>query len=205
MVAAFGFCLAICSFLCLVVMNLKTASLKCRHCGKTFRPDYRNRHRQFYCSAIECRRMSKAVSQHRWLRQAQNREYFQGSEHTRRVQQWRKANPGYWKKRLGSGTRPQSGVVQSDTAVQESCNVRDGHDEPLQDDCLAQNPMLVGLISAVIGSTLQDDIAAAIHRMQIQGRKILGLKSSEQSDLKERSKYDRQDSRPTKTPDQKFL
>ena len=46
---------------------------KCRHCGQLFRPDPRNLRHQRYCSAKECRRVSKAASQRRWLAKAENR------------------------------------------------------------------------------------------------------------------------------------
>ena len=40
---------------------------KCLNCGRLFRPDPRNRRHQRYCSAPDCRKASKAVSQARWL------------------------------------------------------------------------------------------------------------------------------------------
>ena len=68
---------------------------KCRHCGQLFRPDPRNLRHQRYCSAKECRRVSKAASQRRWLAKAENRDYFRGPEHVARVRAWRTAHPGY--------------------------------------------------------------------------------------------------------------
>ena len=71
---------------------------KCCHCGVLFVPDARNAKRQQYCAKAECRKASKAASQRRWLRQPQNQDYFRSPENVARVQQWRKDNPGYWRR-----------------------------------------------------------------------------------------------------------
>ena len=70
---------------------------KCRHCRKLFVPDHRNRSRQKYCGAPECRKKSKAASQKKWLNKPENQDYFRGPDHVERVRQWRKKNPKYWK------------------------------------------------------------------------------------------------------------
>ena len=180
-------------FSLLSVMNSKSSRSKCRHCGKIFSPDYRNRHHQHYCPDPDCRRVSKAASQRRWLRQAQNRDYFQGPEQTRRVQQWRESNPGYWKKKPNVPPNTPANESHTSDQVQKSCDVPNGSAEPLQDVCLVQNPLFIGLISAIVGSTLQENIAAAIRELQTQGRKILRPKPSDQSDAKRCSNYDCQE------------
>ena len=53
---------------------------KCRCCRQLFRPDPRNRHHQYYCSAPTCRAASKAASQANWLAQPENQNYFRGFE-----------------------------------------------------------------------------------------------------------------------------
>ena len=45
----------------------------------------------------------------------------------------------------------------------------------LQDLCSRSEPLLVGLISMFIGSTLPDDIATSLRRLIIKGRGILGM------------------------------
>lgn len=77
-------------------MSRKVIRRKCRCCRKFFTPDYRNVHHQAFCTAPDCRRASKAKSQRRWLAKSANRDYFRGADHVERVQQWRKAHPGYW-------------------------------------------------------------------------------------------------------------
>jgi hypothetical protein len=181
-------------------MNSKPSGSKCRHCGKFFNPDYRNRYHQCYCPAPGCRLVSKAASQRRWLRQAQNRDYFQGPEHARRVQQWRKCNPGYWKKKPSIPQRTQAGESQPREQVQKSCNVPNGLAGPLQDVCLARNPLFIGLLSEVAGSTLQEDIAATVGKLQIQGQKLLGLKPSDKNDSKRCPNHDCQKRRSAGAP-----
>jgi hypothetical protein len=77
---------------------------KCKHCQTFFEPDPRSAKRQHHCSKPACRQASKAASQHRWLQKPGNRDYFTGPTHVERVRQWRKAHPGYWRRR---GVRTQ--------------------------------------------------------------------------------------------------
>ena len=128
---------------------------KCRHCKELFRPDPRNLRHQRYCSRPQCRRASKAASQHRWLSKAQNRDYFRGAENVQRVRQWRAAHPGYWQ-RIGS----KAGIaLQEDSSAQLT--------EPkektptltalaLQDLLRAQPLVLIGLIANLTGTALQE-------------------------------------------------
>jgi len=58
---------------------------------------------------------------------------------------------------------------------QSSCTVPGNALGTLQDDCLAQDPAFVGLISMITGCTLQEDIAATARQMLIRGRNILGF------------------------------
>ena len=51
---------------------------KCKCCLKFFRPDRRNRGRQFYCSAAACRAARKAASQARWRAKPENQNHFRG-------------------------------------------------------------------------------------------------------------------------------
>jgi ribosomal protein S27AE len=173
-------------------MKLKLKRRKCRHCGRLFAPDHRNQGRQYYCSAPECRRASKFASQHKWLRKTENLAHFRGETEVRRVQEWRQEHPGYWKKKApaSNGTRPVD--PQAVKPGQESCNACGGCGGTLQDVCLAKNPLFVGLLSAITGSTLQDDMAKTIENLVIRGRKILGLRLPEKHDSRIGPDYDRQ-------------
>ena len=80
-------------------MRRSLTKRKCKHCQTVFAPDPRSARRQRYCSKPACRRASKTASQHRWLQPPHNRAYFRGPPHVERVRQWRKDNPGYWRRR----------------------------------------------------------------------------------------------------------
>ena len=71
---------------------------KCHHCQQLYRPDPRDRWHQRYCAAPACRQASKAASQGRWRASPKGRNYFHGSANLIRVQAWRKAHPGYWRR-----------------------------------------------------------------------------------------------------------
>ena len=152
---------------------------KCRFCTKFFIPDPRNQTRQHYCTQPACRQASKAASQRRWLSKAANRDYFRGADQVRRVQLWRKSHPGYWRKKAPSSQGTQAIETQSANLAQASCNVPRVPPGTLQDFCLAQDPAVVGLISMVTGSTLQEDIAATARQLLLRGRNILGCVSPE--------------------------
>jgi len=87
---------------------------KCLCCGELFRADPRNRRHQRHCGKAACRKASKAASQRRWLAKAENRDYFQGAINVARVQAWRAAHPGYWR-RARAGTAP---ALQEDSSTQ---------------------------------------------------------------------------------------
>ena len=141
---------------------------KCSHCKRLFYPDPRNSKRQKYCSKPECRKTSKAASQKRWLEKPENRNYFQGPEHVRRVQQWRKKNPGYWKRKKTPPALQDSSKLKND-------EISAGYvDVALQDVLNSQPAVLIGLIANFTGIALQDEIAKSIRSMQELGQDVSG-------------------------------
>jgi len=152
---------------------------KCRCCNVFFTPDCHNPNRQFYCSAPDCRRASKATSQRRWLQKPANRNYFRDAQNVQRVQQWRKANPGYWKRAKSRSQQAQPTQDQPLNPETTSCNAPAPDLRALQDLVLVDHPAFVGLLSMVTGSTLQEDIAAIGRNVLLQGRNILGLQNPE--------------------------
>lgn len=146
---------------------------KCLHCGQFFLPDPRTHDRQKHCSAAPCRRASKRWRQQRWLSKEQNRDYFRDPANTARVQQWRKAHPGYWRRKVPEGeTTLQDDCSSQPVDVQEDkCGLAG---LALQDDCLLQPAVVVGLIASLTGSALQDDIASSLRRLHARGQSILG-------------------------------
>ena len=133
----------------------RPAKRKCRHCKEFFRPDPRNRHHQRYCSKAACRRQSKAEAQRRWLQKPDNQSHFRGPENRQRVQAWRKAHPGYWRKGKPEAKRP------------------------LQDLLRMQPALVVGLIATLTGSALQEAIVEMVRRLQRKGQAILGTNATE--------------------------
>src|SRR5271165_5645719 len=81
-----------------------SAQRKCQYCKEFYLPDRRNLHHQRYCAEPACRRQSKAESQRRWAQKPENQNYFSGPQISQRVKEWRKRNPGYWRKAT-TGTR----------------------------------------------------------------------------------------------------
>ena len=147
---------------------------KCRHCRRLFVPDTRNRDRQKYCSSPPCRKASKAASQKKWLSKPENKDHFRGPEHVERVREWRKKNPGYWK-------RPKSKIALQDPLngehAKNTSKNQQNNANALQDFLMAQSPVMIGIISNFIGSPLQDDIANALLAMKQSGQDILYLQT----------------------------
>jgi hypothetical protein len=119
------------------------------------------------------------ASQHRWLSKAQNRNYFQGAINVQRVQAWRAAHPGYWK-RTG---RQAEVALQEDSLAQASESKGKTPtlaEIALQDLLCAQPLVLIGLIANLTGTALQEDIAQTGRRLQHLGQDILcGAKRAE--------------------------
>jgi hypothetical protein len=115
-----------------------------------------------------------------WLAKPENHNYFRDAKNAERVRDWQQAHPGYWKNTARYRRRtlqddcsdpiPAQAVVPHEIApTYPSCT--------LQDLCSMQMPLLVGLISMFVGSTLPDDIAASTRRLLIKGHDILGMVS----------------------------
>ena len=94
---------------------IKARRRRCLCCQKLFGRDPRTRGRQKYCSEPPCRAASKQASQRRWLEKPENRDYFCGQQHVRRVQTWREANPGYWRESPVGG-QPLQEMIQAQPA-----------------------------------------------------------------------------------------
>lgn len=145
--------------------------IKCCHCQQLFTPDARNATRQRYCAEPACRKQSKVDSQRRWLQKPENRDYFRGTEHVQRVQRWRAANPGYWRRSKRAAVALQDPLI-AQVAVNNT-NLNHAPKDALQDLLTLQPAVMVGLIAKLTGLSLQDDIARAARRMQQLGTDIL--------------------------------
>jgi hypothetical protein len=150
----------------------------CLFCGELFRADPRNARHQKYCLQPACRKASKAASQRAWLGKADNQDYFRGPENVARVQRWRVAHPGYWRRAKGARRqRPAAPVALQDLCPAQAIEMADhsqGVLQPaLQDLLLDQAAVLIGFIAQFTGSALQDDICRSTRRLLELGHDIL--------------------------------
>ena len=152
-----------------------SAKRKCLCCGDFFAPDHRNVGHQRYCCKSACRKESKAQSQRRWLKRPENQNYFRGPENRQRVKDWRKAHPGYWRKKKSSMQVPLQDFFQAQVAHNEELIPRVTSDA-LQDLFSMQPAVVVGLISMMTGSALQEDIVSTVGVLVRKGRDILDMK-----------------------------
>jgi hypothetical protein len=141
-------------------MEAKTGLQKCSCCKQVFTPDRRSRGRQKFCSKRECRKTSKKESQRRWAAKPENKDYWRGPEQVARVQAWRKNQPEYWR-RAAKKIALQEKIPQA----------------PLQDHIIAKDPLIVGLVSFIAQSTLQDKIAATCRDLIALGYEVLQVQA----------------------------
>ena len=147
---------------------------KCQVCKEYYCPDFRNVRHQKTCPKAECRKARCAASQRKWSRKPENRDYWKGPNHVKRVQQWRKQNPGY---RAQTKPRKRSSPLQDDCFLETAHNKEDAAlivNPALQDLLIEQHALLVGLISLISGSTLQDDIGQQTREILQRGQDVLG-------------------------------
>ena len=150
-----------------------TGQCKCLQCGEFYRADARNRKRQKYCRKPECVRASKRASQRRWLGKKENQDYFKGPENGERVRAWRKAHPGYWrKKRAVPGIALQE-ILKSQVAAPKQEAKQDAA-IALQDLLRTQDPLVLGLMIHLTDPALKEDIVGMTQRLITQGRAAMG-------------------------------
>ena len=154
---------------------------KCLCCCIFFDPDQRNRKRQRFCAAAQCRGASKAASQAAWLAKPQNSGYFRDPLHVARVQAWRLAHPGYSRgkpRKLCKAPALQDALILQVTEKIEECQIRGEIaaapiPTALQDLLNAPSPVLAGLIAHLFELTLQEDIAATTRRLVQVGHDLI--------------------------------
>ena len=165
------------------------SSCKCLHCREFFVPCPKNRRTQRYCSKPECRQASKAAARARWLQQPQNRSYFRGPENVERVRRWRERHPGYWRKKAGKRPPALQDLAPSEVSPAEpltdnpaglaqgplSASAPSGPlgGGALQDLADLQVPLLVGVVSLLLGDALQDRFAEVARQLVDRGKRVL--------------------------------
>src|ERR1700751_4717666 len=148
------------------------ARRKCLCCKEFYRPDRRNLRYQRYCSKASCRKESKAQSQLLLQQRPENQNYFRGPENSRRVKEWRKRHLGYWRKQPSAPEGPIQDFCSAQV-VQNEAVAKKGPPAALQDLCLTEPAVLVGLISTLAGSALPEDIASLADQLRRKGQDIL--------------------------------
>src|SRR5258708_40315100 len=88
-----------------------------------------------------------------------NQNYFRGPENRQRVKDWRKAHPGYGRKKKSRTQIPLQEVFQAQVVDNEELTSRVSS-VALQDLFSMQPAVVVGLISMMTVSALQEDIAS---------------------------------------------
>jgi hypothetical protein len=156
------------------------AKRKCLCCKEFFHPDHRNLRHQRYCSKPCCRKQSKAQSQRCWQQKPANQNYFRSPENCQRVKDWRKRHPGYWRKKSSWALEPLQEVFQEQATGTEELNGQRAPDA-LQDLLSVQPAVVVGLISMMTGTALQEDIAATVRVLVRKGRDILDINPGSQT------------------------
>ena len=116
-----------------------SAQRKCQHCKEFYLPDRRNLHHQRYCSEAACRRRSKAESQRRWAQKPDNQNYFSGPQNCQRAKEWRKRNPGYWRKKSPPSQEPLQDLYTTQVAQDEQVKRRVGAPEQFDRTHVTQN------------------------------------------------------------------
>lgn len=155
-------------------MNPPQGQRKCRHCHRSYLPDLRNRYHQQYCPRPECQRASKRASQLHWLKKRANRDYFCGPEHVKRVQEWRKQHPHYWRRHC------RGGQCELETPKAQVTAVIDGARVPrlksgggtLQDFCRRETPLLMHVLAQLERGALQEDIVRFVRGLVTVGQCI---------------------------------
>ena len=145
--------------------------------------------RERYCSKPACRRASKAAARARWLQQPQNRRYFRGPEHVERVRRWRERHPGYWRNKSGKRPLALQDLAPPEPSAAEPLTDNPGGRAPgplsasapagplgggaLQDLADIQVPLLVGVVSLLLGDALQDRFAEVARHLVDRGKRVL--------------------------------
>ena len=139
---------------------------RCVNCRNLFSPNSKSAYHQKFCSAVDCKNASKAKSQKQWREKLQNQGYWRGPEHVERVRAWRRARAIV----AGKGMQLRNA---SSEPVPSNKSWPDVNNCLLQDDLLPRDPLILGVISALAGSSLQDDIAVMCKHLIRKGREIL--------------------------------
>ena len=153
--------------------HIKKKTLQqCACCGRSFQPEPRAAGRQRFCALTRCRKASRRLTKSRWMARPCNAFYNSGPEPLQRVRDWRKAHPGYWKRKPRQQTEPESIAilltVLDEFALRNTCGA-------LQIPWPPQLVVLLGLVARLQGTALRSTIAEEVRANMLAGYALLGI------------------------------
>lgn len=116
--------------------------------------------RQRYCPRVGCKAAGQSKARSRW--RSENPDHFKGFANLLRVQDWRRDNPGYWRRRTRVGRYSLRGPLGDAARLCALQHVIDTHFS-----------LVVGLLSRLTGSALQHEIADEMRRLMLLGHGII--------------------------------
>ena len=145
-------------------MKKRIRRRKCKNCQELFKPDPRQLKRQKFCRKSKCKAASKKHSQQKWLNKPKNQDYFSGPANVVRVQEWRRVNPGYWKRKKHtkkpSSTADALQEIKFSKTLASKGNSMDLIQIALQDSISGKTLILIGFDTHLNKNALQDIIDA---------------------------------------------
>lgn len=155
------------------LMNPNRERRRCAGCMRLFFPDPRTKQRQKFCGKAECQEARMKKNRREWLARPGNEHYWRDNQKSKyRVREWRKRNPGYWKRTR----RAAESTLQEEISPKKMGRKRGkGSLErpPLREVSWRDDSVIVGIIAEITGSTLPEHIARTYRRIVAKGREIL--------------------------------
>lgn len=149
---------------------------KCLYCKCLYHPCKYNWDRQGYCLKEECQLVRKKRNQQKWLSKKENKNFFKGSENVQRVREWRKKNPGYWRRRKKKNALQDFAFSQNVDIKGDIDIVKSKQKHALQDFANSQLFLITGLISHLTGDALQDSVVKNMRHFIFKGQSLLDPK-----------------------------
>lgn len=155
---------------------MKIRRKKCLHCRCLYKPCKYNWDRQEYCLKDKCQSVRKKRCQQKWLSLKENKNWFKGCENVQRVREWRKNNPGYWRRRKKKNALQDSAFSQDVGIKRDIDIIKSEQKHALQDFANSQLFLITGLISHLTGDALQDSVVKNMRHFIFKGQSLLDQK-----------------------------
>jgi hypothetical protein len=142
---------------------------KCEICGRKYTPDRYNYYHQKCCSDPACQKSGKRLSSKRYRHKKRRDPEFRKAE-VKRVEKWRKKNPGYRKKK-SKRKKTQKNSETNDVLRDFGRGENDAPNKMLRDFALFQMHCLQGLVVNLTGA-LRDDIGSLLNNYYDRGKAL---------------------------------